>query len=194
MKITIALVALALSALALSVPSSHSLDYTKPYHIIHPSCICQPDLAILLHTTPRQSKRSYHEKIAVSPADSSPPPPPSPTTGSSPSSSQTNTAHLQNSKLWPPSTETIVTSVFRAVITILSLLNVNFTWRIHGNEALYGDFLTDTNMRHRYPCRPRIASWEETSASSCSSRTCLAGLMLSDVPFIHAIVNQGTCG
>ena len=35
---------------------------------------------------------------------------------------------------WSPAVDTLVTAVFRAVITVLTLFNVNITWRLHGKS------------------------------------------------------------
>lgn len=55
---------------------------------------------------------------------------------------------------WLPNLESIVTGVFRAFLTILSLLNINFTWRIHGTIPLFFYLLPlrpNANEFGRYP-------------------------------------------
>ena len=77
----------------------------------------------------QQIKRSHQREVSVSPE----------TLFQQPSSSNTNSTESQSSGFqavswWPPSTETILTAVFRAVMAIMSLLNMNVTWRIHGQS------------------------------------------------------------
>ena len=77
-----------------------------------------------------QSKRSHPGEVSMSPSE------PSISLQQSPSPANSSQAHVfdqQKSQLWPPTVETVLTALFRAVVTVLSLLNVNFTWRIHGS-------------------------------------------------------------
>ena len=70
-------------------------------------------------------KRSPHGEVSLSPGDPFQ------------SSSQANSTLGEiSSHSWPPTIDTLVTVIFRAVVTILSLLNVGFTWRIHGTSAV----------------------------------------------------------
>ena len=72
---------------------------------------------------PRQ-RRSAHGEVSLSPQIESP---------TAPSTNSTQTP--QNSSPWIPSSEAIDTAVFRTFITILTLFNVNITWRIHGKHC-----------------------------------------------------------
>ena len=77
-------------------------------------CVCNQDSV-------RRYKRSPHGEVSLSPGDAFR------------SLSQANsTSGETSSQAWPPTVETILTVTFRAVVTVLSLLNVGFTWRIHG--------------------------------------------------------------
>ena len=159
---------LAFSALAYLAQSSHSKEHLLPelHHIGHSSCLCYPDTNVP-RAVVQVSKRSHQGEIAVSPGDPSPSPP---TSALSDQSNQTNVTSSQESSSWLPSTDTIVTAVFRAVITILSLLNANFTWRIHGKEIYEEHHLISTEQDYRHPRRPPMAPGKKTSASSSPAR------------------------
>lgn len=81
----------------------------------------------------RRSKRYPKSDISIEPGAA--PPPPNPPSNND--SNEPNTIHAsaqQNAHSWTPTLGTILTAIFRAIITILSLLNVNITWRIHGTR------------------------------------------------------------
>ena len=85
-----------------------------------------------------QQRRSGYGEISLSPQIQPP-------TASSPNSSQIT----QSTPPWIPSSETIVTAVFRAFITVLTLFNVNITWRIHGKHgAIHCQSPTDEQSSH----------------------------------------------
>ena len=76
----------------------------------------------------RALKRAHEDDLAISPGSSLPSPP---SYGPRSDNATENTADIP----WPsPSTETIVTAIFRVLLTILTLFNVNITWRIHGKS------------------------------------------------------------
>ena len=110
----------------------------------------------------RPSKRSHQVEISFSPSSSAT------------NTNQSNTLGQQESSAWPPTAETILTAIFRAVVTILSLLNVNFTWRLHGM----------VHSTIRYPQVPLLMSNRHTrctclapmEARSSSCRTGVAGV------------------
>lgn len=70
--------------------------------------------------------RSRHGDVSMSPEIGMP---------SLPSKKSTQTSTLQAPRglpSWVPTLETVITSIFRTVITVLSLFNVNITWKLHG--------------------------------------------------------------
>ena len=89
----------------------------------------------------KRLKRSRKGEFSISP----PSPPSSPSAPSltpiSRAPKKTNhtstSSAAPNLQSWTPLLERILTAVFRAVITILTLFNVNFTWRIHGKEKAH---------------------------------------------------------
>ena len=94
--------------------TSTAAQVSRPDQTNHSCCVCPLDGT-------RQYKRSHHGEVSVSPGE-----------GLQPSSQANSTSGQQSSNLWPPTVETILTVIFRVVVTLLSLLNVGFTWRIHG--------------------------------------------------------------
>ena len=81
----------------------------------------------------RALKQAHKDDLSISP-DSSIPSPPS--YGPRSDNTTNNTADIANLPWSSPSTETIVTAIFRALLTILTLFNVNVTWRIHGKSLI----------------------------------------------------------
>lgn len=84
-----------------------------------------------------RTKRSRSGKVSLSP-ESAPPPYIKPNN----STKTTNTTlPIQQSSpkipFWFPTLEAIVTPIFRAVLLILTLFNVNITWRIHGQSHAF---------------------------------------------------------
>ena len=81
-----------------------------------------------------RTKRSRSGKLSLSP-ESAPPPYIKPNN----STKTTNTTlpiQQSSSKIpfWFPTLEAIVTPIFRVVLLIITLFNVNITWRIHGQS------------------------------------------------------------
>ena len=78
-------------------------------------------------------ERSQSGKISLSP-QSSLPPYPSPDNSTKTTTNTTLPIQQPSSKIpfWIPTLESIITPIFRAVILILTLFNINITWRIHG--------------------------------------------------------------
>ena len=125
--------------LALAIPI-YSLALSSRQRNVRLSCDVRPDVyqaSCCFHTylpkTPistsgnRQHKRSYQGELSKSPGDFFQQPASSVT-----NSTQSNDSGSQAVSWWPPSTETILTAIFRAIMAVLSLLNINVTWRIHG--------------------------------------------------------------
>ena len=69
-------------------------------------------------------------------------------------------AAKSESPSWFPTVDSTVTIVFRAVVTILSLLNINISWRIHGNLSLF-------QCQRKTPLNSMFSSscWESSSHS-----------------------------
>lgn len=72
---------------------------------------------------PHQSKRSHNKNISITPG--SLPVPPNNIKASTSGYNSTSGPGV-------PTVDTIITTIFRALITILSLLNLNINWRLHG--------------------------------------------------------------
>ena len=87
-------------------------------------CIHRPEHALHME----HLKRSQKDDISIDPELPTDP------SRSSPTNFLNDTQGL-SPRSWPPSLETTLTATFRAVVTILSLLNVGFTWRLHGTYA-----------------------------------------------------------
>ena len=126
---------LCLVVLIISFHSPIQASALKPRNIRHRmqdninkvNCTCAPPATQSI-LDPGQLKRSLPNEISSTPQILS-----------SPNISTLNKTQVlgQSSTVsWPPTVETIITPIFRAVITILSLLNVNFTWRIHGATTI----------------------------------------------------------
>ena len=100
----------------------------------------------------RALKRARKDDLSISPGASLPSPP----SYSSPSENTTNnTTDIASLPGWSPSIDTIVTAIFRAILTVLTLFNVNITWRIHGKSP-YLKTLIDPCLTsvHSTQCRP----------------------------------------
>ena len=80
----------------------------------------------------RALKRARKDDLSISPGASLPSPP---SYGSHKDNTTKNTTDIGSSPGWSPSIETIVTAIFRALLTVLTLFNVNITWRIHGKSS-----------------------------------------------------------
>ena len=140
-----ALVALSITR-AISVPPS-TLDRLQSGGpvALQAQCSCEcPSKDTVIIPSIRRSERSPHSEVSLSPDN------PSSSSSSATNWTQSRGSHDQSSSNWPPTTETLVTAVFRAIITILSLLNVGFTWRIHGNSicimTLFTSMLTSVEQ------------------------------------------------
>ena len=109
----------------LALPSnslnSHQAQTLQPYQSSCVPCICPPRLE-------SRYKRSHpNGEVSVSPEGSF----------RQPQSSDANFSRYyeydtQSTQGWPQFLDTVLTALFRTIVTVLSLLNVNFTWRIHG--------------------------------------------------------------
>lgn len=109
-------------------------------------CICIA-CRLNLPASSHQSKRSPKGDISIEP-------------GAFHSGNTLNATQIpgqESSQRWTPTFEGILTAIFRAVITILSLLNVNFTWRVHGRSSRLTIFRVYVNKCDRYPCQKSMA-------------------------------------
>ena len=81
----------------------------------------------------RVIKRARKDDVSISPGALLPSPP-----SYDPRSNNTtnDTTDIEDLPWSSASTETIVTAIFRALLTILTLFNVNITWRIHGKSFI----------------------------------------------------------
>lgn len=107
-----------------SICGNHSVagsDYVAAAH---------RDSNAILHT---RTKCSRSGKVSLSPV-SAPPPYIKPENGTNTSTNTSVPIQQPSSKIpfWVPTFEEIITLIFRAVILILTVFNVNITWRIHG--------------------------------------------------------------
>lgn len=80
-----------------------------------------------------KTKRSRSGRVSLSP-ESAPPPYIKPNNSTKTITNTTLPIQQSSSKipLWIPTFENIITPIFRAVILILTVFNINITWRIHG--------------------------------------------------------------
>ena len=116
--------------LALSLqPNDINLDRAPSHRWDQAGCAPCP----CLHKPERPFKRSYEGEVSIAPRD-----PLQQAPSSISNSNQTRNDNSKTTQWWPPSSEAVLTAVFRAVVTLLSLLNVNFTWRIHGMQIRSG--------------------------------------------------------
>ena len=100
------------------------------------SCYCTPCPSIsdrpAFFEKYRALKRAHKDDHSISPGALLPSPP---SYGPRSDNTINNTADIASLPGWSPSIESIVTAIFRALLTILTLFNVNFTWRIHGKSS-----------------------------------------------------------
>lgn len=80
----------------------------------------------------RVLRRARKDDVSISPGSLLPSPP---SYGPRSDNTTNNTADSANLPWSSPSIETIITAIFRACLTILTLFNVNITWRIHGKSS-----------------------------------------------------------
>ena len=90
--------------------------------------VAYPNTDMIPHT---RMKRARSGRMSLSPDPASPPSnKPDNTTGNN------STLPILQGSLrlprWVPSLENVITPIFRTIILILTLFNVNITWRIHG--------------------------------------------------------------
>lgn len=102
-------------------------------HKTYANCVpCTCVNGCLALTSHRRLKRSHGNNVQLSPGSIPASPPPS-----SNVSNGSDLTRIPTSKLpsWLPTLDTIVTAAFRAIITSLTLFNVNITWRLHGKSC-----------------------------------------------------------
>ena len=128
----------------LLVPSSSTLVVSSPRNSLE-STISRRASNISGYCTPcpsigdrpaffahyRALERARKDDLAISPGASLPSPP---SYGPRNDNTTDNTTDFAGLPDWSPSIETIVTAIFRALLTVLTLFNVNITWRIHGKS------------------------------------------------------------
>ena len=140
------LVLIALSSTSCHPPTRHILE-PVPESILSNSSITTSDYVPTAHQDTHsiictRMKRSQIRKISVSP-EPAPPPYIKPENSTKPDNSTTTTTMQQPSPRitsWIPPLEDIVTPIFRAVLLVLTLFNVNISWRIHGR--IHGQWLS----------------------------------------------------
>ena len=100
----------------------------------------------------RALKRARKDELSISPGALLPSPPSYGSPSDNTTYTTTDSASLPG---WSPSVETIVTAIFRALLTVLTLFNVNITWRIHGKSP-YPKIPIDKCLTyvHSTQCRP----------------------------------------
>ncbi len=119
----------------------------------------------------RAHKRARKDNVSISPGALLPSPP---SYGPRMDNTTNHTTDIANLPWSSPSIETIVTAIFRALITILTLFNVNITWRIHGKSS-YPRTPIDSCLMYFYStqCRP---SPPRSSRSYPYSQKTMAGM------------------
>ena len=119
----------------------------------------------------RALKRAHKDDLAISPGSSLLSPP---SYGSRSDNITNNTADIPNLPWSSPSIETIVTAIFRALLTILTLFNVNITWRIHGKSS-YPRTRIDSRLTYYYSTQCRPPPPRSSRSYPCSQKT-MAGI------------------
>ena len=122
----------------------------------------------------RALKRARKDDYSISPGSSLPAPP---SYGPRNDNTTNNTADIANLPYLPwssPSTETIVTAIYRALLTILTLFNVNITWRIHGKFS-YPRTPIDSRLTY-LPSTQRRSPPPQSSRSFPYSQKTMAGM------------------
>ena len=119
----------------------------------------------------RTLKRAPKDDLSISPGALLPSPP---SYGPRSDNTTNNTADVASLPGWSPSIESIVTAIFRALLTILTLFNVSITWRIHGKSS-YPRTPIDSCLTYFYStqCRP---SPPPSSRSNPYSQKTIAGM------------------
>ena len=138
MKLTTIIMILLIPSSSTLVVSSHlnDLKSTMPRSTgkVSGYCTSCPNIsarpAFFAHY--RALKRARKDDLSVS-LDASLPS--SPSYGSRSDNTTNTTTDVASLPSWSPSIDTIVTAIFRALLTVLTLFNVNITWRIHGKSS-----------------------------------------------------------
>ena len=133
--------------LTILVAINYASCHPPPHHALEPQLesirknqsVTGSKCVAVAHRDPQsilrtRMKRSRIGKISLSPQ--SPPPPLPPYIGPDNSTETNSTLPTQRPSpqmsSWIPTLEDIVTPIFRTLILVLTLFNVNITWRIHG--------------------------------------------------------------
>ena len=113
--------------------NGHGLDLNsnqRPHSAPHPNCGA---VARQEHHSVRRMRTRHlrGSDISLSPQSASPP---TPMPNNSIKTNTTLPFQQPSSKIpyWFPTLENIVTPLFRAVMLILTLFNINISWRVHG--------------------------------------------------------------
>ncbi len=108
-------------------------------------CICNPPPS-MAHTPPHTPDTDTSMK-------------PAPTSHPTIRNITCNTTLIPDPSTNPSTTNIITTVIFRLVITILSLLNTNFAWRIHGKPRMPSSYISRliTPTAHHAQQRLRLA-------------------------------------
>ena len=115
----------------------------------------------------RALKRARKDDLSISPGASLPFPP----SYGSPSDNTTNdTTGIASLPGRSPSIETVATAIYRAVLTVLTLFNVNFTWRIHGKSP-YSKIPIDWHIMYVHSTQCRSPSSRSSRSHSYSQKT-----------------------
>ena len=122
----------------------------------------------------RALERARKDDVSISPGALLPSPP---SYGTRSNNTNNDTTDIANLPWSSPSTETIVTAIFRALLTILTLFNVNITWRIHGKSS-YPRTPIDSRLTYFYStqCRPppprssRSFPWSQKTMAGMSQQ------------------------
>ena len=137
----------------------------------------------ILHT---RMKRSRSSEVSLSP-QSAPPSYTKPDNGTETNTTLSIEQHPQSTYSRIPFLENIITPIFRTVILLLTLFNVNITWRIHGQclaLPTHSLDMSQSSLLHSAPCRTPS---RETSKPTCC--TWLAGIKDLQACFLSPVIH-----
>lgn len=146
-------------------------------------CVPVPRRLVLATILPR-AQRPRPDEVSLSPPALADPRTSTSTNVTRDNSSTSSTPHAMPSPpTWVLTVEDLITALFRIVVTILTLFNVNITWRIHGEcqrTAACSKNLTETETSNSQ-------SKPSTSRVEASMGGCKVGYRLRNTSAVHAV-------